>query len=90
MVEKLCSLLHAIFLVGIFIETESSETSVNFQRTAPRYIPEDRTLHNHSCDNLKSYNINFNVTNIKLKQLLNIAVDCYRITGWEFSYKLHN
>jgi hypothetical protein len=33
----------------------SSETSVHFQRTTRRYIPEDGTLHNHRCENLKSY-----------------------------------
>jgi hypothetical protein len=33
----------------------SSETSVDFQRTTRRYIPEDSTLHNHRCENLKSY-----------------------------------
>jgi hypothetical protein len=32
-----------------------SETSVNFQRTTRRYIPEDSTLHNYRCENLKSY-----------------------------------
>jgi hypothetical protein len=31
-----------------------SKTSVDFQQTAHRYIPEDRTLHNHQCENLKS------------------------------------
>jgi hypothetical protein len=31
------------------------ETSVDFQRTTRRYIPEGRTLHNHRCENLKSY-----------------------------------
>jgi hypothetical protein len=35
--------------------TCSPETSVDFQRTTRRYIPEDRTLHNHRCENLKSY-----------------------------------
>jgi hypothetical protein len=30
----------------------SSETSVDFQQ---RYIPKDRTRHNHPCENLKSY-----------------------------------
>jgi hypothetical protein len=35
--------------------TYSSEMSVDFQRTTWRYIPEDRTLHNHRCENLKSY-----------------------------------
>jgi hypothetical protein len=33
----------------------SSETSVDFQRTTRRYIPEDSTLHNYRCENLKSY-----------------------------------
>jgi hypothetical protein len=33
----------------------SSETSVDFHRTTRRYIPEDRTLYNHGCENLKSY-----------------------------------
>jgi hypothetical protein len=32
----------------------SSETSVDFQRTTRRYIPEDGTLHNHLCENLSS------------------------------------
>jgi hypothetical protein len=36
-------------------ELYSSETSVDFQRTTRRYIPEDSTLHNHRCENLKSY-----------------------------------
>jgi hypothetical protein len=29
--------------------------STDFQRTTRRYIPEDRTLHNHRYENLKSY-----------------------------------
>jgi hypothetical protein len=32
-----------------------SETSVDTQRTTRRYIPEDGTLHNNRCENLKSY-----------------------------------
>jgi hypothetical protein len=32
----------------------SSETSVQTQRTTRRHIPEDYTLHNHRCENLKS------------------------------------
>jgi hypothetical protein len=35
----------------------SPETSVDFQWTTPRYIAGDRTLHNHCCENLKSYMI---------------------------------
>jgi hypothetical protein len=34
-------------------ETCSSETSVDFQRTTRRYIPEGITLHIHPCENLK-------------------------------------
>jgi hypothetical protein len=37
-------LLHARSLLGLFFEPVSSETSVDFQRTARRYIPEDTTL----------------------------------------------
>jgi hypothetical protein len=33
----------------------SSETSVATQRTTQCHIPEDDTLHNHRCENLKSY-----------------------------------
>jgi hypothetical protein len=35
----------------------SFETSVDTQRTTRRYIPEDGTLHNHRCENLKSYTV---------------------------------
>jgi hypothetical protein len=34
----------------------SSETSVNFHRTVRLYIPKDRTLRSHWCENLKSDN----------------------------------
>jgi hypothetical protein len=33
----------------------SSETSVEAQQITRRHIPEDDTLHNHRCENLKSY-----------------------------------
>jgi hypothetical protein len=33
----------------------SSETSVTSQQTTRRHIPEEPTLHNHCCENLKSY-----------------------------------
>jgi hypothetical protein len=36
----------------------SSETSVDFQQTTWRYIPEDNTLDNHRCENLRSYIVN--------------------------------
>jgi hypothetical protein len=36
----------------------SSEMSVDFQQTIQHYIPEDNTLYNHHCENLKSYKLN--------------------------------
>jgi hypothetical protein len=33
----------------------SSETSVGTRRTTRRHIPEDDTLYNHRCEDLKSY-----------------------------------
>jgi hypothetical protein len=35
----------------------SSETSVATQQTTRRHIPEGDTLHNHRCENLKSYKL---------------------------------
>jgi hypothetical protein len=50
---KLC-LLHAGFLLDFFFKPEvggdiSFETSIDFQRTARCYIPEDRTLKKFKC-----------------------------------------
>jgi hypothetical protein len=39
----------------------SSETSFKFQRITRRHIPEDSTLHNHCCENLKSHKINVSI-----------------------------
>jgi hypothetical protein len=33
----------------------SSETSIDFHGTSRSYIPKDRTLHTHRCENFKSY-----------------------------------
>jgi hypothetical protein len=33
----------------------SFEMSINTQQNTRRHIPEDDTLHNHRCENLKSY-----------------------------------
>jgi hypothetical protein len=32
-----------------------SDMSVDFKRTTRRYFPEERTIHDHRCENLKSY-----------------------------------
>jgi hypothetical protein len=37
------------------METSLSETQVDFQRTTRRYIPENRTVHTHHYENLKSH-----------------------------------
>jgi hypothetical protein len=37
------------------VVTCSSETWVEIQLTIRRYISEDRTLHDHRCENLKPY-----------------------------------
>jgi hypothetical protein len=35
--------------------TRTSETSADFERTTRRYIPEERTLHDHRSENLMFY-----------------------------------
>jgi hypothetical protein len=44
-----CSAYSIMKLEAIY----SSETSIDFERTTRRYIPEDMTLHNHRCENLQ-------------------------------------
>jgi hypothetical protein len=36
----------------------SCETSVGFERTTRRFVPEDRPLHNNHCENFQPYNLN--------------------------------
>jgi hypothetical protein len=43
--------------------TYSSEMSVDFHQTTRYSTPEDRTLHNHRCENLKSDTVYYMVTN---------------------------
>jgi hypothetical protein len=57
-----CYLLNAGFLLGLFFQLEDgetcySETPVHFQRIAQRYIVEDKTLPNHRCEKLRSYDL---------------------------------
>jgi hypothetical protein len=49
----------------------SSETSVDTQRTTRRHIPEDDTLHNHRCGNLKFNHLLFaDDTNNKMYNII--------------------
>jgi hypothetical protein len=47
-----------------------SETSVDTQRTTPRYIPENGTLHNHRCENFKFHMSNMSCVLIIFSILL--------------------
>jgi hypothetical protein len=59
--QPACHLLACWFLAELISSTLkmdaicSSETSVDTKRTTRRYIPEVDNLHNHRCENLKSY-----------------------------------
>jgi hypothetical protein len=51
-----CMLVLAEIISTLKMEAiSSSQTSVATQQTTRRHIPEDDTLHNHRCENLKSY-----------------------------------
>jgi hypothetical protein len=50
--------------------TCSSETSDDFQRTTYGFIPEDVTLRNRRCENLKPYVTFVEVSNVKFQQNL--------------------
>jgi hypothetical protein len=63
-VKKVSSASHLLsrwFLTELIFSTLkmkmicSSETSIDTQWTTRSYIPEDGTLHNHCCENLRSY-----------------------------------
>jgi hypothetical protein len=69
------------------------ETVVYFQRTTRRYIPEDRTLYNHRCENLNSCIICY-VFLIPSKQttclILFILLDLITLIILGYQYKLRN
>jgi hypothetical protein len=58
----------------------SSEMAIDFQRTTRLSIPDDRTLHNHRCENLQSYKVyvvlqskeTYTVLNLVSKKILAI------------------
>jgi hypothetical protein len=54
--------------------TCSFETSVDFQKTTRPYIPEDGTIHNQRCENLKSYK---NKERKKTRKMWNISENVF-------------
>jgi hypothetical protein len=53
-----CSLLHAGLLLGLFDDPEDEDDVFlqnigYFQQATLCYIPEDRSVHNHHCENRK-------------------------------------
>jgi hypothetical protein len=69
-----------------------SPLKIGFQQTTRRYIPDDRTLHNHRRETLRSYN-DWNVydfiiaSDSNTASLFRIAEEGYWITGALFSWK---
>jgi hypothetical protein len=67
-----------------------SETSVDFQQTAWSYVPEDRILHKHRCEGLKSYNLTdvietpFGYTAICNKKATALRVSTYELLKFFF------
>jgi hypothetical protein len=57
------------------------KTSVDFQWTTQPYIPEDRTLHNHCYENLKSYIIKIFIYLSHLMNFINIVNNSHMKVG---------
>jgi hypothetical protein len=70
-----------------------TDNSFNFQRTIQSYIPEETNLHNHLCENLRSY-IHYicypclNLTSSALTRWLQLASELYRPSDSPLSGKL--
>jgi hypothetical protein len=64
---------------------QRASRSVDTQWTTRRYIPEDNTLHNHRCENLKSYTDRYFLC---LLQLDNVTDFVTTIQVENFSYKI--
>jgi hypothetical protein len=47
-----CCLLHVGILFGLLF---SPKDGFDFQRTTGHYMPEDKTIYNHYCENLNTY-----------------------------------
>jgi hypothetical protein len=67
------------------METCSSEMLADFQHTTRCYIPENRTLHKHCCENLKSYIHSFSLFH---RLLINMKISFFRSRITELWLKL--
>jgi hypothetical protein len=57
-------------LLGLFFGPEDGgDMFFDFQRTTQLYIPEERTIHNHLCENLKFYDLQYWFTRHHQQQL---------------------
>jgi hypothetical protein len=54
---------------------------VNFYRTKRRCVPEDRTLHNHRCENPKSYNKSIKSNNSSQQIVASLTVQLLRVAA---------
>jgi hypothetical protein len=59
-----------------------SETTIDSQRTTRRYIPEDRNLHNHRGENLRSYIMQGRLLLRKLAQNVEICFEVRHDRDW--------
>jgi hypothetical protein len=70
---------HAGFCIGLFFNPEDGgniflrKVGFDFAQTTRRYIPEDRTLHNHRCENLK-FNKDIRVSSKKILWKLVVGI----------------
>jgi hypothetical protein len=70
-------------MIALMMEALSTpETSVNFDQTTRRNIPEDSHLHTRHCENLK------NLTWMKTHQML-VYSDCVKLLGENIKNKEH-
>jgi hypothetical protein len=82
----------SIFRVEEYVKQEtlkekakcSCVTSVDFQRTTRRYIPENRTFHTHRCENLKPYIITMPVVENATRQF----TDRYGYYAYVYVFRL--
>jgi hypothetical protein len=83
--QNACHLLTYWFLAVLISSTlkmeaiYSSETSVATQQTTRSYIPEVDTLHNHRCENLKSYKDVYDDVGLYWMSYADIVVYCEEV-----------